>query len=479
MTEQYAQTNINNPRLVRSFVAAFPAIPVQLNFDDGFVVADTTVASMGFTLPLASQFPGWPIILKATNAATSGNPVFVSTQDGETIDGAPFALLTEDQESLFLKSDGENWRVVTGSSGLVTTTFSLDLTYDSAAFASVSPVLFTTWPEILAAVALIPGGLISGTPYTTRYRLNIATLSTIDPGIHDLNNAEFRSARGFVVLPFSGLFVIDNVARLERIFAIAFSAASTFTWSTGGTVEIDDCSFTQLTDGVGPPIVQSPATNFRIVSTGNTIFGAFSLGVSPVPGDTLTIDAYDGFFMTSSAAGGAGDLVINILSGATNVSLIQAVGLLDLHIGGISSGLPYTLGENMLFSSGGPIDFSVATEAQLYAGGTNPPGAPPQVPTGAAPFRSMEPSRDGYLRGIAVRIPTTFAAPALSFAITVYVSGVPTLVETFTTSSIGAYDDITFGRFDEGDSLRVTITPLTTAPGATLPDGIVVTLRSA
>ena len=194
MTEQYAQPNINNPRRVRSFTAvAGPPIAIQLTFDDGLVVADTTDAGIGFALPLASQFPGWQIIIKATNAGTSGSPVSVAGQAGETIDGAAFVLMTTDEEALFLKSDGANWRVVGGVSGATASSLSLDLTFDDSAMASIPPVLFITWPESLAAIAIIPGNPAGLIPYVTPYRLNIATPFGITAGVHDLSNAHFRT----------------------------------------------------------------------------------------------------------------------------------------------------------------------------------------------------------------------------------------------------------------------------------------------
>ena len=487
MTEQYGQPNINNPRQVRSFTAAFPPVTVQLTFDDGLVVADTTVAPIGFTLPLASQFPGWQIILKATNAGTSGNSVFVAGQAGETIDGSPFVLMTTDEEALFLKSDGTNWRVVAGGSGAApTSSLSLDLTFDDGAAASIPPVLFITWAEILAAIAIIPGNPFNAPPYVTPYRLNMVTPFGVDPGIHDLSNAHFRTIvkegpEGIgTFIGASGFFTFENTASVNGIEISGPSFGPTFIWSTYDFAEIHDSSFAQsLNGGLGPGILAFPISGSVLRATGFTAFGTGAIDNGSAPGDLLTIDAYDRCIIGSTALAGPGDVTINIFSGDTDISLSQLFlgGILDINIGGDFTD-KYTLGETILFSSGGPIDFAAPTEQELYAGGTNPPGAAPQVPRGAPPFRGYVAPKDGYLRGIGVRIPTTFA-PFLLFDVNVYVSGALVLTESFDTITSSQFSSSTFGQYSEGDGIVVAITPTTTAGGASLPDGIVVSLRSA
>jgi len=490
VTEQYGQPNINNPRLTRSFVA--PAAPtlVQLNLDDQFVIADTVANAIGFTLPLASQFPTWEIIIKATNAGTTGNSVLVEAEAGETIDGVPFVLLTLDQETLFLKSDGSNWRVVNGGSGAAPSSgISLDLTYDSTAGASVAPILFVTWPEVVAAVAAIPGN--AGATYMkTKYRLNVQTLSTIDPGFYTLTNAEFRSAiksspngTGAFALG-SGAFGIDDVAQLNGISVFGVSFAPTFTWSTFNFVEMIDTLFFQTLNGLGPPILAFPGTFTVMRCYGNNSFGAGSIGVGFGPPATLVIDAYDRVVITGSALIGAGDVDINILSGGCDISLSQVGlgGTLNLNIGGgqTSNGETYSLGETIFFSSGGPVAFSSTAEQEIYAGGTNPPGALPQAPAFATPSRGYTAPKDGYLRGIGVTIPTTFVAPVNTFIVRVYVAGVLVLTEAFDTATTRQFFADTFGQYSEGDSIQVTIAPVAvTDPSATLDDGIVVSLRSA
>lgn len=483
MTEQYQQPNINNPRLVRSFVAVSPPILVQLNFDDGLVVADTTVDTIGFSLPLASQFPGWEIIIKATNAATSGNPVFVAPQAGENIDGAAFILMATDQQALFLKSDGTNWRIISDSAGGAVSGISLDLTYDPGAAADEPPVLFTTWATgIIPAIAAIPGNPAAlPFPYTTKYRLNMETFAGIGGGTYDLSNAEIRPAVKSApngIGAFGGGVILDNVARLNGIALGGGSFFSVFTWSVYDFVEIHDCSFSQSGNIIGPGFLSFPLSS-TLRATGFTEFG---LGAVDSLGPQLTIDAYDQCIIRGSSIGAFGDLAINVFSGDTSISLFQFVaGTLELNIGGDFTTLPatgnqFTRGDTILFSSG-DIDFSAATEQEIYAGGTNPPGAAAQTPALAAPFRGYTSAKDGYLRGVGIRIPTILI-PGLTFDLTVYVEGIPVIVESFTTGSSVQFSELTFGQYFEADRIEVTITPTTTAPVSTLA-GIVVALRSA
>lgn len=488
MTEQYGQPNINNPRLTRSFAASAVPTLVQLNFDDQFVVADSTDGLIGFTLPLASQFPTWELIIKATNAGSTGNSVFVDTLAGETIDGAAFVLLTTDQEALFLKSDGSNWRVVNGSASVASTNVSLDIMYDSTAAASVAPILFVTWPEVVAAVAAIPGNAFA-TYQKTKYRLNVQTLSTIDPGSYNLANAEFRSAiksspNGTGAFVFgSGSFLIDDVAQLNGISVFGVSFGPTFTWSTFNFVEMIDCVFFQTLNSVGPPPVEFPGSFTVLRCYGSSSFGAFAISVgSGGLGDTLVIDAYDRLAVASSAfSGGAVD--INILGGECDISFSQfGVSPFNINIGGgnTSNGEVFTNGENLLFSSGGTIDFSTTDEQELYAGGTNPPGSAPQTPALASPTRGFTAAKDGYLRGISLTLPTNFSTPTNSITIRVYVGGILQLTEPFETFSTAQFSDGTFGQYSAGDLIQVTIaTDLVTGPPAMLDDGVVVSLRSA
>jgi hypothetical protein len=490
VTEQYGQPNINNPRLARSFAAVAAPTLVQLNFDDQFVVADSTLGLIGFTLPLASQFPVWEIIIKATNAGTTGNSVYVESLPGETIDGAPFVLLTTDEEALFLKSDGTNWRVVNGGSGAApSSSVSLDIMFDSTAAASVAPILFVTWPEVMAAVAAIPGNFAA--PYQkTKYRLNVQTLGSIDPGLYDLSNAEFRSAiksspfGSGAFLGGGGAFTLDNLAQINGISIFGAAFAPTFTWSTFNFVEMIDSAFAQPVNGPpGPPFVAFEGAFSVMRCYGNCSFGVGTIGVGLGPPATLVIDAYDRILMTSGAAVGSGDLDINIFSGACDISLAQTsiAGTFNINIGGgqTSNGELYSLGETIFFSSG-PILFNTTAEQEIYAGGTNPPGAAPQSPPFTTPSRGYTAPKNGYLRGIGVTLPTRFLVPPNTFTVRVYVAGALVLTETFTTTATRQFSADTFGEYNEGDSIQVTIaSDVVTDPSALLADGIVVSLRSA
>lgn len=112
MTDQYQESNINQPRGSRDV-----AVSGDLNLDDDLVVVSTVGGPVTLTLPTAETVPGLTITVKTNDSGTSGNPVTVATQPGETIDGAASASLTTDQESLTVQSDGQDWRQVAGGSG--------------------------------------------------------------------------------------------------------------------------------------------------------------------------------------------------------------------------------------------------------------------------------------------------------------------------------------------------------------------------
>ncbi len=117
MTEQYLPININQPRLVRRIASVSPPQVIQVEYDDGFVVVDTTEDEVALELPLAPQFPGWQIIFKADNAGSTGNFVTLIAKPGQDIDGLPTLSLTQDEQAVFIKSDGGNWRVISNSGG--------------------------------------------------------------------------------------------------------------------------------------------------------------------------------------------------------------------------------------------------------------------------------------------------------------------------------------------------------------------------
>lgn len=112
MTDQYQQNNINVPRGSRLFDEN-----ANLTLDDDLVVGSTVLGDITLTLPRAQQIPGQEITFKANDAGTTGNPMRISAFAGENIDGAGSVELTEDQQSICLKSDGENWRQVCSDGG--------------------------------------------------------------------------------------------------------------------------------------------------------------------------------------------------------------------------------------------------------------------------------------------------------------------------------------------------------------------------
>ena len=112
MTQQYQQNNINSPRGSRTVTEN-----TMMTLDDDLVVVETAGGAVTITLPRASQIPGQKVVVKASDAGSSGNPVTVQAAFGENIDSLPSVDLTEDQASVCLESDGENWRQVCGGAG--------------------------------------------------------------------------------------------------------------------------------------------------------------------------------------------------------------------------------------------------------------------------------------------------------------------------------------------------------------------------
>jgi len=135
MVQQYNQNNINSPRGSRLFAA-----DAALDLDNDLVVVTTAAGAVTLTLPTAIQIPGQEVSIKANDAGSTGNAVTLAALSGQNIDGAATTSLTTDQESVCLKSDGSNWRVVCGGSG-----------GGGAPVRAILPVLDTTGdPPILA-----------------------------------------------------------------------------------------------------------------------------------------------------------------------------------------------------------------------------------------------------------------------------------------------------------------------------------------
>lgn len=112
MVQQYSQNNINAPRGSRLFSA-----DAALDLDSDLVVVTTAAGAVTLTLPNAAQIPGQELKFKANDAGATGNAVTIAALAGQNIDGAASVTLTADQESVCLKSDGANYRVVCGGGG--------------------------------------------------------------------------------------------------------------------------------------------------------------------------------------------------------------------------------------------------------------------------------------------------------------------------------------------------------------------------
>ncbi len=109
MTEQYLQTNINNPTLPRSVEATAAAPVIALTPDDGLVAVDTTAVPGTATLPLASTMPGRAITVVNAGAAPLGLTLAVSAGDTLVEPAAAGALnpMAAFNGSLTAVSDGD------------------------------------------------------------------------------------------------------------------------------------------------------------------------------------------------------------------------------------------------------------------------------------------------------------------------------------------------------------------------------------
>lgn len=104
MTQQFNQPNINStiPRGARLITAN-----TALNRDDDLIVVGSLGGPVGITLYDAAGVPGNILYIKAINGAV--NPVTITAQAGESIDGLVSIVLNEDLQAVVLKSDGANW----------------------------------------------------------------------------------------------------------------------------------------------------------------------------------------------------------------------------------------------------------------------------------------------------------------------------------------------------------------------------------
>ena len=109
MTEQYQRNNINNPRGSRTVDGN-----LILTLDDDLIVADSSLNTIALQLPNAVQIPGNTVYIKAPNAGA--NSVTITGLDGQTIDDLAYLVLSADEASALLKSDGDNWQLFLGGS---------------------------------------------------------------------------------------------------------------------------------------------------------------------------------------------------------------------------------------------------------------------------------------------------------------------------------------------------------------------------
>lgn len=105
MTDQYLPTNINAPRLPRSI-----SVDTQLTLDDELIVIDG--GNPQLTLPNAEVFPSRQIYFKSETGTGT-----VVGLNGQTIDGAASYVFSVVDESLLVKSDGDNWVVIVPGTG--------------------------------------------------------------------------------------------------------------------------------------------------------------------------------------------------------------------------------------------------------------------------------------------------------------------------------------------------------------------------
>lgn len=73
------------------------------------VLCDTTAGSFTVTLPAAASSSGRPYFIK--NVGSPPNPVTIDPNAEETIDGGLTAVISRQNPTLMIVSDGSNWRI--------------------------------------------------------------------------------------------------------------------------------------------------------------------------------------------------------------------------------------------------------------------------------------------------------------------------------------------------------------------------------
>lgn len=104
MTDQYHQSNINNPKKARTI-----SVSTQAASDDSIIVANSAAGILTVTLPSATASPGSMLTIKAPVANV--NNVTVSALAGQTIDGAASFIMDSAQQALVVQSNGNDWEI--------------------------------------------------------------------------------------------------------------------------------------------------------------------------------------------------------------------------------------------------------------------------------------------------------------------------------------------------------------------------------
>lgn len=236
MTDQYAQPNINTeiPRNSRTVTGDASANP-----DDDMIVVDNA-ADADIELYSAEGVPGNRLVIKAPNAGSNTVTVYPLGGSGQTIDGSASVALTADDESLTVKSDGENWQIIgqvgasSGGGGLVPACIPGPGVFTNPfgpGLFSYSNILFRT-PVGIAAVSGF--GEIAGSPFTLDGCVVDVETATLEVGATLVDRAPYGLGGGIQPYTYSVSNVVQganpNDANLTR-----FTFDITGTWGSVGS----------------------------------------------------------------------------------------------------------------------------------------------------------------------------------------------------------------------------------------------------
>jgi hypothetical protein len=113
MTEQYAETNINNPQLPRLVANSPSSANIILTPDDGFLVIDTALAEGLAILPLAQSMPGRSIKIVAPVGSTNTMGFEIQGSDTLVFPAGVGVLIGTDNGTQTATSDGAGTWYVT------------------------------------------------------------------------------------------------------------------------------------------------------------------------------------------------------------------------------------------------------------------------------------------------------------------------------------------------------------------------------